>query len=155
MPVGHACGSPERCRAKGSTVVPPEVRSPTLRSRQTRNGSAPADLLAKPPGHLARLSRFAVRVGCGVLLEQDESATIVRTVRAVVHDLDPALPVNDVRMLEQHLDRSLADERHLATVSAIFGVLAALLAMVGLYSVVADMVTNRTREIGILMGRVA
>jgi len=81
----------------------------------------------------------------------NDPATMVRTASAVVHDLDPALPMHDVRTLRQQLDRSLANERLLASLSAIFGLLATLLAMVGLYGVVAYMVTRRTREIGIRM----
>jgi hypothetical protein len=73
------------------------------------------------------------------------------TARAVIHDLDPILPLHDVHTLEQKLDQSLANERLLASLSAIFGGLATLLAMVGLYGVVAYMVAKRTREIGIRM----
>ena len=80
-----------------------------------------------------------------------EPAAIVPTARAVVHDLDPILPLHDVHTLEQKRNQSLANERLLASLSAIFGLLATLLAMVGLYGVVAYMVTKRTREIGIRM----
>ena len=73
------------------------------------------------------------------------------TARAVIHDIDPILPLHDVHTLEQKLDQSLANERLLASLSAVFGLLATLLAMVGLYGVVAYMVTKRTREIGIRM----
>jgi ABC-type antimicrobial peptide transport system permease subunit len=76
---------------------------------------------------------------------------MVATARAVLHDLDPVLPLNDTRTMEQKLDESLANERLLASLSAVFGLLATLLAMVGLYGVVAYMVTRRTREIGIRM----
>jgi predicted permease len=80
-----------------------------------------------------------------------EPAAMVPTARAVIHDLAPNLPLHDVQTLEQKLDQSLATERLLANLSAIFGLLATLLAMVGLYGVVAYMVTKRTREIGIRM----
>jgi predicted permease len=80
-----------------------------------------------------------------------DPAAMVPTARAVIHDLDPILPLHDVHTLEQKLDQSLANERLLASLSAIFGLLATLLAMVGLHGVVAYMVTRRTREIGIRM----
>ena len=80
-----------------------------------------------------------------------DPAAMVGTARAVIHDIDPILPLHDVHTLEQKLDQSLANERLLASLSAIFGLLATLLAMVGLYGVVAYMVTKRTREIGIRM----
>jgi predicted permease len=80
-----------------------------------------------------------------------DPAAMVGTARAVIHDIDPVLPLHDVQTLDQKLDQSLANERLLASLSAIFGLLATLLAMVGLYGVVAYMVTKRTREIGIRM----
>jgi predicted permease len=80
-----------------------------------------------------------------------DPAAMVGPARAVLHDLDPILPMHDVHTLEQKVDESLANERLLASLSAIFGLLATLLAMVGLYGVVAYMVTTRTREIGIRM----
>jgi predicted permease len=80
-----------------------------------------------------------------------DPAAMVGTARGVVHDIDSGLPLHDVHTLEQKLDQSLANERLLASLSAIFGLLATLLAMVGLYGVVAYMVTKRTREIGIRM----
>jgi predicted permease len=80
-----------------------------------------------------------------------DPASLLPTARAVLHNLDPILPLHSVLTLEQKLDQSLANERLLASLSALFGLLATLLAMVGLYGVVAYMVTRRTREIGIRM----
>jgi predicted permease len=80
-----------------------------------------------------------------------DPAAMIRTVRDVVHDLDPTLPVHHVQTLEAQVDRSLTSERLLASLSAVFSLLATTLAMVGLYGVMAYMVTRRTREIGIRM----
>jgi len=73
------------------------------------------------------------------------------TVRQVVRQLDPNLPVAAPRTLEQQVARSLGRERLVATMSAVFGALATLLAVVGLYGVMACGVARRTREIGVRM----
>jgi predicted permease len=69
--------------------------------------------------------------------------------RAIVHGADPALPMTDLRTLDQQLTRSLNTEHMLATLSGSFSTLAMLLSLVGLYGVMSFVVTQRTREIGI------
>jgi ABC-type antimicrobial peptide transport system permease subunit len=71
--------------------------------------------------------------------------------RAAVHKLDPNLPVYQMKTVEKQKDDSLAVERLAATLSTAFGVLATVLAAVGLYGVMAFLVARRTREIGIRM----
>jgi len=56
-----------------------------------------------------------------------------------------------MKTLERQLDESLVTERLVATLSSVFGALATLLAIIGLYGVMAYMVTRRSREIGIRM----
>jgi predicted permease len=73
------------------------------------------------------------------------------TIRAAVHDLAPALPVTGMKTLTRQLDESLVTERMVAALSSVFGVLATVLAIIGLYGVMAYMVTRRSREIGIRM----
>jgi predicted permease len=70
-------------------------------------------------------------------------------VRALVHNADPALPIESFRTVDEQVSRSLNTERILATLSGAFGVLALLLSLVGLYGVMSFVVTQRTREIGI------
>jgi ABC-type antimicrobial peptide transport system permease subunit len=71
------------------------------------------------------------------------------SLRAIVHGVDPALPMTDFRTLNEQVDRSLNSEHMLATLSGSFGTLALLLSLVGLYGVMSFVVTQRTREIGI------
>ncbi len=76
-----------------------------------------------------------------------ESAS--RSIRAILHNADPALPITYFRTLDEQIDRSLNIERMLAALSSSFGTLALLLSLVGLYGVMSFVVTQRTREIGI------
>ena len=71
--------------------------------------------------------------------------------RRTVQELDANIPVSELRAVEREVDQSLSSERMMATMSTLFGGLATLLAVVGLYGVTAYTVTRRTREIGIRM----
>ena len=82
---------------------------------------------------------------------QVDSATMFRAVRQKVRELDAAMPVYELRTLENKLDETLGTERLIATLSAAFGVLATLLAAIGLYGVMAFVVARRTKEIGLRM----
>lgn len=74
-----------------------------------------------------------------------------KVVRSIVQDLDAKMPIYDMRTLEEQLDQSLANERLVAMLSSLFGLLATGLALIGLYGVMAYTVARRTREIGIRM----
>ena len=71
------------------------------------------------------------------------------SIRTILRNADPTLPINYLRTLDEQVSRSLNTERMLATLSGSFGTLALLLSLVGLYGVMSFVVTQRTREIGI------
>jgi len=73
------------------------------------------------------------------------------TIRRVVREVDPVVPMYDLRTLDNQIEISLFTQRLLATLSSVFGGIATLLAALGLYGVMAFMVARRTREIGIRM----
>ena len=79
------------------------------------------------------------------------SAEIFKAVREQVHKLDSGIPIVDMMTMEDRLDRVLANERLVGFLASLFGALATILAMVGLYAVTAYSVARRVQEIGIRM----
>jgi predicted permease len=72
-------------------------------------------------------------------------------VRSKARELDAKLPLYAMRSMDDQISNSLLTQRLIASLSAVFGFLATLLAVIGLYGVMAYTVARRTREIGIRM----
>jgi len=73
----------------------------------------------------------------------------ITSIRTIVHNSDPTLPLGAIRTLDEQVGRSLTTERMLAALSSAYGALALLLSLVGLYGVVSFTLAQRTREIGL------
>ncbi|HEY6392692.1 MAG TPA: ABC transporter permease [Bryobacteraceae bacterium] len=80
-----------------------------------------------------------------------DASQMFSAIRAKVRELDANLPLFELRTLDQQISASLLIERLIASLSTVFGFLATLLAMIGLYGVMAYTIARRTREIGIRM----
>jgi predicted permease len=78
-----------------------------------------------------------------------EPASVAAVVRREITNIDGALSPGEVRTVADRIERSLAQDRLIARLSAFFGGLALLLAAIGLYGVLSYSVARRTAEIGI------
>jgi putative ABC transport system permease protein len=77
------------------------------------------------------------------------SAAAYSVIRNEVKQLDAAMPIYQVKTLEGQLDETLLTDRLIALLSAGFGLLATILASIGLYGVMAFVVARRRKELGI------
>ena len=77
------------------------------------------------------------------------SPSLIPLMRDVVRAVDPNLPLRDIETVRDAVGRDLAPTRFYLFLVAVFGVLATLLSAIGLYGVVAYLVSRRRREIGI------
>jgi len=87
----------------------------------------------------------------GVVRTKADPQRVAADVRAIVRSLDPAQPVFAIQTMEDYLDDAVAQPRLRAAVVALSASVAVVLALIGLYGLIAYVVTARTREVGVRM----
>jgi predicted permease len=126
-------------------------------------GNVQQDRYQRTPQPQLYVPRLQVprRMDMGVALRFLVTSMVVKTdgnlsgmaeaLRAAVHEVDPALPVSQIRTVEEYALGQLQDLRRATVLLSTFGIIAVALALIGIFGVVSHLVSQRRFEIGIRM----
>ena len=131
-----------RVERRAATVigVAADIRSSSL-----------VDGLAEPYVYLplAQSQATGMTSTMSIIVKQNGRTSVAPQIEAIVHDLDPTLVVANAQSLSESIALGLAPQRVLAAVAGGMGLIALLLASIGIYGVTAYSVALRRRELGI------
>jgi putative ABC transport system permease protein len=127
---------------KGQSNLPAEVVGVVADSHERGPQSGDTLTVYIPYGRNALTSQFVVHT-------RGNPLNFVAPVRAILRKLDANLPLADVRSFEEIVELSLSPEKFNTIVLSIFGGLALLLAVAGIYGVLSYSMSRRTAEIGL------
>jgi predicted permease len=105
---------------------------------------SPATIYLPAPQLPGSTANFALRVSAS-------PASLIAAIQGAVREIDPSLPVINLRTQDEQIDRLNSQERLFAHLSGFFGAVALALACVGLYGLMSYQVLRRTGEIGLRM----